>query len=252
MSVAAARCSATDTCFSFASSPTICGAPRRCASSSRRIRFSVASRRCASARSTISSRCSGSTGFARKSRAPSFIAATASWMLPNAVITMTGSCGSKSFDGAQHAEAVALGQPEIRQDHGGMAREQRGFRFALVARLDDGVALRFERMAQHRPQRVLVFDDEDRGSTECRERALIARRSGEAGEAERSPQPAGREHRRGALLPRSRQAPFLPAAISCWRRPRSPTAFRRSRSMTARCAGSSRFTKSVASELMRV
>ena len=97
VSVAAARCSATDTCLSFASSPTICGAPRRWASSSRRIRFSVASRRCASARSTMSRRWSGSTGLARKSRAPSFIAATASWMLPNAVMTMTGSCGSKSF-----------------------------------------------------------------------------------------------------------------------------------------------------------
>src|SRR6185503_813861 len=58
---------------------------------------SVASRRCASARSTISSRCSGSTGFARKSSAPSFIAATASWMLPNAVITITGSSGSASL-----------------------------------------------------------------------------------------------------------------------------------------------------------
>src|SRR5207249_432326 len=97
VSVAAARCSATETCFSLASSPTICGAPRRRASSSLRIRFSVVRRRCESARSTISSRWSGSTGLARKSSAPSFIAATASWMLPNAVITMTGISGSSSL-----------------------------------------------------------------------------------------------------------------------------------------------------------
>ena len=42
MSVAAARCSAIDTCFRRGSSPTICGAPRRAASSSFRTMFSVA------------------------------------------------------------------------------------------------------------------------------------------------------------------------------------------------------------------
>ena len=71
--------------------------------------------------------------------------------------------GIEVFRRAQHAEAVPLRQAEIRQHHGGVAREQGGFRFALIARFDDGVPLRFERMAQHRPQRVLVFDDEDRG-----------------------------------------------------------------------------------------
>ena len=44
-SVVAARCSATVTCFSFASSPMICGAPRRAASSSLSRMFSVAIRR---------------------------------------------------------------------------------------------------------------------------------------------------------------------------------------------------------------
>jgi hypothetical protein len=44
-----------------------------------------------------------------------------------------------------------------------VAGEKGGFRFPLITRFDNGVPLRFERMAQHRPQRVLVFDDEDRG-----------------------------------------------------------------------------------------
>ena len=39
---------------------------------------------------------------------------------------------------------------------------QRGFGLGLIARFDDGVALRFERVAQHRAQRVLVLDEQDR------------------------------------------------------------------------------------------
>ena len=35
-------------------------------------------------------------------------------------------------------------------------------RFSLVAGLEDEMALRLERMAQHRAQRILVFDKENR------------------------------------------------------------------------------------------
>jgi hypothetical protein len=39
---------------------------------------------------------------------------------------------------------------------------ERLHRFRLIARLDDGVALRFEGMAEHRAQRVFVLDEQDR------------------------------------------------------------------------------------------
>ena len=55
----------------------------------------------------------------------------------------------------------------------------RGDGFGLVARLDDGVPLRLERVAQHRAQRVLVLDQQNRRSRRARARA--------------SPQPAGRD-----------------------------------------------------------
>jgi hypothetical protein len=45
---------------------------------------------------------------------------------------------------------------------------------------------------------------------------------------------------------------FLPSTIACFSRASSATAFRRSRSITVRWAGSSRLTKSVLSALMRV
>ena len=64
---------------------------------------------------------------------------------------------------AQHAEAVAFGQPQVGQHDRGSAGVQRGFGFGLIARLDDGVALRLERMAQHRAQRVLVLDEQNGG-----------------------------------------------------------------------------------------
>ena len=39
---------------------------------------------------------------------------------------------------------------------------QRRFRFRLIARLDDGVPLRFERVSQHGAQRIFVLDEQDR------------------------------------------------------------------------------------------
>ena len=67
--------------------------------------------------------------------------------------------GIELLGGAQHAKAVAGGQLQI-GEHDGRARLPQLLNgFGLVARLEHGVALRFERMPQHRPQRVFVFDD---------------------------------------------------------------------------------------------
>ena len=63
--------------------------------------------------------------------------------------------------GAQHAEAVAGGEPEIGQDQIGTGVVQAGQRLGLVAGFDDRVALVFERGAEHRPQRVLVLDQQN-------------------------------------------------------------------------------------------
>src|SRR4029077_4813652 len=37
-----------------------------------------------------------------------------------------------------------------------------GFGLGLIARFDDGVPLRFERMAKHHPEGIFVLDDQDR------------------------------------------------------------------------------------------
>ncbi len=84
-------------------------------------------------------------------------------MLPYAVITITGMSASNSFDGAQHAEAVAFRQAQIRQDERRLVLLQHAHGLGLIARLEHGVALPLERMPQHRAQRVLVFDDENLG-----------------------------------------------------------------------------------------
>ena len=84
-------------------------------------------------------------------------------MLPYAVITMTGSSGSSSFAARRTPNPSPCGQAQVRQHHAGRAVCSACDRFGLVARLDDGVALRFERMAQHGAKRVFVLDEEDRG-----------------------------------------------------------------------------------------
>jgi hypothetical protein len=63
--------------------------------------------------------------------------------------------------GAQHAKTVTLGQLQVGQhDHRPCLLHPldcRGF----IHRLDDRVALRLERMPQHRSQRVFVFNEKD-------------------------------------------------------------------------------------------
>jgi hypothetical protein len=71
--------------------------------------------------------------------------------------------GSVSLRGRSTPRAVAFRQAQIRQHDPGTARSQQLDRFRLVAALDDGVALRFERVAQHHAKRIFVLDDEDGG-----------------------------------------------------------------------------------------
>jgi hypothetical protein len=68
--------------FSAGSSPMILGIPNRSANSSLRRMFSVTSLRWAAALSTSTSRWEVSTGLERKSKAPSFMARTASSTVP--------------------------------------------------------------------------------------------------------------------------------------------------------------------------
>ena len=71
--------------------------------------------------------------------------------------------GIQLLGGAQHAEAVALGEPQVRQDDARARRAQRPDGFGLVARFDHAVAVGLQRQAQHGAQRVLVFDDQNGG-----------------------------------------------------------------------------------------
>ena len=73
-----------------------------------------------------------------------------------------GQLGVELLGCAQDAEAVAFGQPKVGQDDGRTSGAQRGFGFGLVAGLEDAVALRFERKAQHRAEGILVFDEQNR------------------------------------------------------------------------------------------
>jgi hypothetical protein len=61
--------------------------------------------------------------------------------------------------GAEHAESVAFGEPEVSQHHAELRGLQGGGRFGLITRFDDGVPLRLERVAQHHTQRIFVLDD---------------------------------------------------------------------------------------------
>ena len=120
---------------------------------------------------------------------------------------------------AQHAEAVALGQPQIRQHQGRLCLLQHPHRFRLVARLEDDVSVTLERMTQHRAQRVLVFDDEN------------LRGDRHAASSQRS-QPGGTPERRASS---SRSADdFLIRSMSRWTRSISASIFRRSSPILAR------------------
>ena len=83
-------------------------------------------------------------------------------MLPNAVITITGSSGSSSLAARSTPKPSPSGSRRSDSTTPGRVALQGGDRFRLIARFDDGVALRLEREAQHRAQRVLVLDQQNR------------------------------------------------------------------------------------------
>ena len=62
---------------------------------------------------------------------------------------------------AEHAEAVAVRQAQVREHDARARRGQRRDGLLMVARLDHDMAARLERVAEHDAQRVLVLDDQD-------------------------------------------------------------------------------------------
>ena len=64
---------------------------------------------------------------------------------------------------AEHAEPVAFGKAKIGQHQGRLILLHQPNRLRLIARLEHSMARALERMPQHGPQRVFVFDDEDLG-----------------------------------------------------------------------------------------
>ena len=85
-----------------------------------------------------------------------------------------GKLGIEFLGGAKHAESVALRKAEVGQDDAGTAGSKRLDRLRLIARLDDEMALRFERKTQHRAQRVFVLDEEDWGIGRVTGHGLLA------------------------------------------------------------------------------
>ena len=84
-------------------------------------------------------------------------------MLPCAVMTITGSSASTSLAARSTPMPSPLGRRRSDSTSAGWESRERGDRFGLVAGLDDVMALRLERELEHRAQRVLVFDEENRG-----------------------------------------------------------------------------------------
>ena len=165
VSVVAARCSDANTLRSDGSSPTSCGAPRRTASSSFISRFSVTMRRCSRARRDQQQQMIGIDRLGEKVERP---------FLHRRDRILDAAVGGHHDDRhvgvdflrrAQHAEAVAVRQPQIGEHERRLGLLQLPDRLRLIARLEDGVALTLERMPEHRPQRVLVFDEENLGGS---------------------------------------------------------------------------------------
>ena len=114
---------------------------------------------------------------------------------------------------AQHAEPIALGEPQVRE-HDGRALLEHPHGLGLIARLEHGMSLPLERVPEHRTQRVLVFDDQNLGG------------SGHSGGSQRS-QPGGTP----ALRASSSMSAicFLDCSMSAFTRSSSSSAFGRIR-----------------------
>jgi hypothetical protein len=67
------------------------------------------------------------------------------------------------FRGTQDGEAVPFGKSQIGEYECWLRVLQRLGRFCRVTCLYDVVPIAFERMTEHRAQRILVFDDENAG-----------------------------------------------------------------------------------------
>ena len=63
--------------------------------------------------------------------------------------------------GSKHPESVAHGKLEVGQDHRGPRLPQVLNRLRLVTGFDHDMPLRFERVAEHGPQRIFVFDEKN-------------------------------------------------------------------------------------------
>jgi hypothetical protein len=70
-----------------------------------------------------------------------------------------------------------FGKRKVRQHERGLGIAERGHRLGLVSSLDHMVALRLERELEHRAQRVLVFDEKDRGAQRNQPAGTPARRA---------------------------------------------------------------------------
>ena len=80
---------------------------------------------------------------------------------------MTGTSGSASFAARSTPKPSPRGSRRSVSTTRGPASAAAPRRRRLIAGFDDGVPLRLERMAQHRAQRVSVFDEQDRIVGRC-------------------------------------------------------------------------------------
>jgi hypothetical protein len=76
-------------------------------------------------------------------------------------MTTTGKLGIELLRGSQDTEAISSGQLEIGKDNSRTRLAKLMNRLGFVARFEDDMALRLERMTQHGAQRVLVFDQKN-------------------------------------------------------------------------------------------
>ncbi len=116
---------------------------------------------------TLTSTRSRSSGFSKKSLAPSLMAWTASFTVAWPLMTMIGSVARRLVlaDALERLEAAHLGQLHVEDrevDRRVRAREDLRAPARRVSALDDAVALALEHELQRAADVLLVVDDEDR------------------------------------------------------------------------------------------
>ena len=88
-----------------------------------------------------------------------------------------GDVGVDLLGGAEHAEAVPLGQAQIGQHDRRLLVLQQPHGLGLIARFEDDMILPLQRVPEHRAQRVLVLDDENLGGQRSQPGGTPARRA---------------------------------------------------------------------------